>query len=87
MNFCLDNEELRKEFAALANEIGDYIEQKAAILANMSLQGGSLEVSTSCRLLCVLLQHVDKNLLWLLLIFPFNVKLHFLACWFHGCLM
>jgi len=39
-----ENEELRKEFAALANEVGDYLEQKAAILANMSLQGGSLEV-------------------------------------------
>ena len=42
--FYLDNEELRKEFAALANEVGDYIEQKGTILANMSLQGGSLEV-------------------------------------------
>ncbi|XP_065919404.1 alpha-actinin-1-like [Dysidea avara] len=39
----LNNEELRKEFAALANEVGDYIDQKGAILANMSLQGGSLE--------------------------------------------
>ena len=44
MYFNLDNEELRKEFAALANEVGDYIEQKGTILANMSLQGGSLEV-------------------------------------------
>lgn len=40
----LENEELRKEFAALANEVGDYLEQKAAILANSGLQGGSLEV-------------------------------------------
>ena len=40
----LENEELRKEFAVLANEMGDYLDQKAAILANSGLQSGSLEV-------------------------------------------
>ena len=53
----LENEELRKEFAALANEVGDYLEQKAAILANIGLQGGSLEVCSKnlLLLLCIYL--------------------------------
>ena len=53
----LENEELRKEFAALANEVGDYLEQKAAILANIGLQGGSLEVCSKSPLplLCIYL--------------------------------
>ena len=50
----LENEELRKEFAALANEVGDYLEQKAAILANIGLQGGTLEVCSNHTVLLLL---------------------------------
>ena len=78
--FCLDNEELRKEFAALANEVGDYIDQKGAILANMSLQGGSLEVSFNY----MLLQHSIQSLFVVIgLNFFFNELFHFLAFQFY----